>query len=835
VKVLKRMLSTFIILLVIVSVIPIFNVEVSMDVARRHAYLDRVKVLVLVNKKTDLSILREIRKIYNRRLLKARDVLDVDKLLDQYRRDVYAMFVNTFREVMGKIEELIIELGGYVGHHIYTIGAISAYVPKDCVNMLRRHPLVRQIIKIPKFRVDMDTAPYSILADTFWTRGYTGQGNISDKTLGVEVAIVDTGVDVECDYLSGRIIDAKSFVAGEGVDDLFGHGTMVANIVAGNHPTYRGVAYGANIINAKAMNRNGEGDMDDVMAAIEWAVTQATDTAEIINLSLGAPKDEDAGLIPDGSTIITRFIDYIAFVYDVLPVIAVGNYEAGYRGVNIPADAFNAIAVGALNDGGNVDRSDDVLWSGSCYGPTDDGRIKPDVVAPGQYITTIGLNNLVETGSGTSFAAPMVSGSSALILEYLIRKMGLIDNMSLILKAILVNSADYWDTDGPGTSITNETGFGYINLENAYDHAGNVYLMHMIMGNTMEYRVNLSSGEKLYLTLAWWRTPNDTYTFYRIGKFSIEVHNSTGDTVYKYVSKKDNIVKLEITSNIDDEYTITITKLNETDSPLVDDVVIVASKPLLREAKTISICLNIPLNVNDSVHDLGTITIKNNGKDAIGDVTIDITSNKINFTGIPLSLNSLQPNERETISLNVSFKGVGTDFLIISVDYKIGTEEYEEFNGTVTVILDDDDDEPYISNVDVGVSLIERKIRIHVDANDTSGIDRVMFYWRLKYPIDILRLDLADGCIELQYDESKDIWHGEINIEMEWENKELYFLVIVYDADKDWNGDQKYSYATGSVKIGSIKLMYALLGIVILLIIVIIISYVRKTRRKTEY
>ena len=791
------------------------------------------KYLVICKANIEWDKLIKIRKSFYRELEKYKDLETIDLILDNYRKSIYNTFIVDNKEIFSELTQIVENNGGKVAHYLHTISSISIYANNEILAQLKKHPYVWRIVPVPKLRINMDTATKSIYADSFWNDGYSGASDIGDSKSGIEVAVVDTGVDMDCTYLSGRIVDAESFVAGESEDDLNDHGTMVANIIASDHPTYKGVAYGANIINAKAMNQNGEGDMDDVMAAIEWAITQASDTAEIINLSLGAPKDVSEGLIPDGNSVITRYIDYLSYIYDVLPVVAVGNYEVGYKGVNIPGDLFNGLSVGALYDYNTIDRSDDALWDESCYGPTDDGRIKPDVVAPGQGITTITRGNGIRSGTGTSFSTPMVSGSCALIIEYLIKNLGYKGGISLLTKALLINSADFWSdsSSGPGDSVTNKTGFGYINLMNARDWIGNVRLVHLIMGNTKKYRVSLGAGENLFLSVVWWRVPSGELEFYKIGKFKLEIYNSSGSKVFEATSTCDNVMKIKFSPSTSGEYLIAITKLNETDSPLIDDIAIASSKPLSTELGILAVEPDSPLMLNDSERSFGKLIVRNFAEDAIEDISINIECNKISFWGVPFEIQSIGPGEKIEIDLNGSIKGAGVGFVLVTTTYRYNNTIYKDYNGTVMIIHDDDTEEPEVYSVRVWASMIRRKIIVEVNATDNSGISNVSFYWRIKYPVDELRLDLADGKIELSYDESKGLWVGEIPLSTEWDNQKFYFVIIVIDADTDWAGDQLETYYRGHIELGSLKLFYALIAILAILIVLSTLNVIRKKKQ----
>jgi len=187
------------------------------------------------------------------------------------------------------------------------------------------------------------------------------------------------------------------------------HGTAVSSVASGclanrtetnnDFNPYIGVAWQGILAVAHT-----ELEAQDIQA-IKWA----TDTlnTDVINLSGGY------GQVGIGTSRIAQYLDWATAKGKVF-IKSAGNNGPGPGTLTIPADNFNAITVGATNYNGTG------IANFSSRGPTADGRIKPDVVAPGEDIylaDTNMINSLYRTGSGTSFAAPMVAGVCALLLE----------------------------------------------------------------------------------------------------------------------------------------------------------------------------------------------------------------------------------------------------------------------------------------------------------------------------------------------------------------------------------------------------------------------------------
>ena len=262
---------------------------------------------------------------------------------------------------------------------------------------------------------------------------------------GIGVAIVDSGISPHA-ALTGKVVANVSLITGDpSVLDAFGHGTHVAGIIAGNGSAAAsvtglfngGVAPGVQLVNVRVLGPEGVGRTSDVIAGIQWAIAnRARYNIRVINLSLGHPVMEPAATDPLCEVVQD------AVEAGIVVVAAAGNdgvTENGTMilgGINSPGNSPWAITVGSLNTWGTVKRSDDTLTTYSSRGPARfDGTVKPDVAAPGNKIVSLeasgayipstysslhragnGTNSYMQL-SGTSMAAPMVSGGVALLLQ----------------------------------------------------------------------------------------------------------------------------------------------------------------------------------------------------------------------------------------------------------------------------------------------------------------------------------------------------------------------------------------------------------------------------------
>ncbi|HET9518985.1 MAG TPA: type VII secretion-associated serine protease mycosin [Actinoplanes sp.] len=213
---------------------------------------------------------------------------------------------------------------------------------------------------------------------------------------GVTVAVIDSGVDAGHVDLVGQVLPGNDLVArgGDAHSDPVGHGTTVAALIAGRSDDPAGVvgiAPKAKILPVRVLDQDNRYDDAMIVAkAVRWAVDQG---ARVINLSLGGS---------GSSAALAAALDY-AFAKDVVVVACTGNTgSAGTSDVWYPAREPGVVAVAGLDRGGER------LWSGSITGR------QTVLVAPATQLTGARPDGYWPV-QGTSFAAPMVSGTAALI------------------------------------------------------------------------------------------------------------------------------------------------------------------------------------------------------------------------------------------------------------------------------------------------------------------------------------------------------------------------------------------------------------------------------------
>jgi thermitase len=207
---------------------------------------------------------------------------------------------------------------------------------------------------------------------------------------GINIAILDTGVDQDHPDLAAKIVNNINFTSSPTVDDAHGHGTHVAGIAAAmtdNGIGVAGLGYSSTIMNVKVLGDGGMGTDGGVALGIIWA---ADNGAEIISMSLGGTYY---------SSTLEDAVNY-AWSKGVVVVAAAGNN--GNTIPFYPAACTNCIAVAATN-------AIDAKASGSNYGDW------VDMAAPGIGIYATFKDSSYGYGSGTSMASPHVAGLAALV------------------------------------------------------------------------------------------------------------------------------------------------------------------------------------------------------------------------------------------------------------------------------------------------------------------------------------------------------------------------------------------------------------------------------------
>jgi hypothetical protein len=240
--------------------------------------------------------------------------------------------------------------------------------------------------------------------------------------------------------------------------DVYGyanHGTEVLSVIASNLPGQMiGTAPKANVHLLISEDMNSEQIIEEYyfVRALEYADSAGV---EIINTSLGYSTFDDSAQNHSyfdltGKTAVNSIACSLAVKKGMLPVISAGNWgNSNWHYIGTPADAINCVTVGAVDVNG-------FHAPFSSFGPTADGRVKPEICALGAPATIAYPDNSIGAGNGTSFSSPIICGLVACLWEAFPEKTNLEIRDALLKSAHLYNN--------PNDSL----GYGIPNFKIAY-------------------------------------------------------------------------------------------------------------------------------------------------------------------------------------------------------------------------------------------------------------------------------------------------------------------------------------------------------------------------------
>jgi serine protease AprX len=401
-------------------------------------------------------------------------------------------------------EASISKIGGTVVRSFDIIDGATVTLPNRSLKKLSQFAWIKRISNNFTVRKNDEFTTKHTFADTLWRGAPGGNGYEGDN---INIAIVDSGIQPALDFTgssySSRLIHSVNFSAGLhdvtnelGMTDPCGHGTHVAGIAAGSGNSssgtnaskqFRGSAINANLIGVRVLERDGTGTVDTVLAGLQWVFNNRSNwNIRVVNLSLGHPVGES--YTTDPMCVMMKQL----WESGVVVVCAAGNmgrmYEdqqdtddnegwgTAYGSIQVPGNSPHVITVGAVkqDQADKTSRVKDKIATYSSRGPSIfDYVLKPDIVAPGNLVVSVGPSagylfqnhngnilsrnlylvnpflapqnaNNYYTLSGTSMAAPAVSGAVAMILE---KSPWLTPDT---VKARLMITADKWAFQGPG-------------------------------------------------------------------------------------------------------------------------------------------------------------------------------------------------------------------------------------------------------------------------------------------------------------------------------------------------------------------------------------------------
>ncbi|XJZ26975.1 Ig-like domain-containing protein [Bacillota bacterium Lsc_1132] len=307
-------------------------------------------------------------------------------------------------------KETVINKSQKVEKQFQSVPAISVKLTQQAITELNKNPNVAYMEPNVKFKIsDNQLKPYKIRSNldttastipseesqwdlqasnspTAWQEGITGKG--------VKVAILDTGIATHPDLTIEGGISMVSYTNSYSDDN--GHGTHIAGIVGAKHNGIGmvGVSPDAQLYAVKVLDNLGEGNLSDILSGLDWAISNHMN---IINLSLGT--DVDSQLFHD-------MVDkaYNNGIFVVSASGNSGNAQGTGDNVSYPAKYSHALSISAV----------DINMVRASFSSTGS---KIDFSAGGVNVVSTYLNNNYAIGSGTSQAAPHVTGLLALLKQ----------------------------------------------------------------------------------------------------------------------------------------------------------------------------------------------------------------------------------------------------------------------------------------------------------------------------------------------------------------------------------------------------------------------------------
>jgi hypothetical protein len=389
-------------------------------------------------------------------------------------------------------------------------------------------PMNYQAVLTGHLRTPANGSSYTPGAGGMWTFDDLMETFVGYAGTGVTVDVTDQGVDGSHPAFAGRTSAYKSWVAGPDWTDTQGHGTHVAGTAVGSGaylpadaalPTgyFAGAAPGATLVaqryNFSSLDYTGMADFASGAGATvsvnAWGDTGPTSFSNYTAASAAYDSlTADASGAPGSQPLL--------FVF------AAGNENQGAGTVLPPATAKNVITVGATGNDYGGGTSSQAVASFSSFGPADDGRIKPDLVAPGERVASANSTQFAGSGvlplpalggasylylSGTSQSAPQVAGGAAVAQQYLAQARGIAATPAL-LKAALINGAQPlpgYPWPGPAQ------GWGRLDLAASLLDSGGHTVQFVREGSytfssTLDvYQVDVpvDAGSQLRVTLVW--------------------------------------------------------------------------------------------------------------------------------------------------------------------------------------------------------------------------------------------------------------------------------------------------------------------------------------------
>ncbi len=433
-----------------------------------------------------------------------------DRCIERRKRTMGGDYI-TIEDIPVKKEyiEALASTGIRVINVLNWFNAASAYLNEEQLNYLASQDFIDRIEPVKTFRSTFPEFNHALMkynnADSSLYGNSLLQLEISDiprvHSKGITgkdvlLGLLDTGFRWRTlESLAGiDVLDEYDFIFGDGVTEnqtgdalsQHNHGTSVLSVIGGfKDSVLIGAAYNAKFLLAKTEDIRSERQIeeDNYAAALQWMENYGVD---ITTGSIGYNEFENFSYSyqdMNGKTAIVTKAAELAFQRGVLTITSAGNEGLQpWFYIIAPADGFNTIAVGAIDNQNRV-------AGFSSRGPTADGRIKPDVTALGVsvFVASAVQDGLYGTTSGTSLAAPIAAGAAAL-LKSAHNHLSNVQMRDIILR-----------TAGNYSSPDNERGYGLVSASKAVEFPNLEFSNQRFIINKM-FLDNDISNAKLFLS-----------------------------------------------------------------------------------------------------------------------------------------------------------------------------------------------------------------------------------------------------------------------------------------------------------------------------------------------
>ena len=438
-----KALSIFLVLFLVISIFPM-NLFAKTD----SSYLDKIeKSLQKVPASKEVEFIVTLKAEADLTKVKPEDVVDTLRDTSEKSQESLISFVE--RKVKdGDISEYN---SFFIINSIYIKGRaelIEKIARRSDVESIRlNHTIISDKEEIVKRKSSLSEATSYVP----WNLESIQADRVTKTGKNIVVGIIDSGVNANHPELQNALLPGgfKDFVEPTNTEpkDETGHGTHVAGTILGRTI---GIAKDAKLVVARVFNKEGEASDEGLLAAGQWILEKKP---QVVNNSWGGNRDDS-------------FYDDIVKKWKaagIVPIFSSGNtgeYNAGGEGsIGSPGSLEDSFSVGALT-------KDDRLAKFSLRGPSKHtNKFKPEISAPGVNILSADYKGGYVLKTGTSMAAPHVTGAVALILEA--NKNLSVDKVEDILKSTATPLTDDHYINSPNMGY----GYGKLNVFKAVEAA----------------------------------------------------------------------------------------------------------------------------------------------------------------------------------------------------------------------------------------------------------------------------------------------------------------------------------------------------------------------------